>query len=69
MTQSFDPETFFRRPDAVAALVAAAEIFSLLKRSFDLPPAWAALLSRTAGDHAVEHRGQQGGKAQHADEH
>lgn len=53
MTQKFNPETFFRQPDTVAAVVAAAELFGLLKRSLDLPPAWTALVRRATGDHVL----------------
>ena len=53
MMQRFNPETFFRQPDTVAAVVAAAELFSLLKRSMDIPAAWTALVRRTTGDHVL----------------
>ncbi len=49
----FDPESFFQRTDNVALHVPASELFGLLKRSLDLPIQWAALISRTTGDHEV----------------
>lgn len=49
----FDPQQFFERPDAVALLVPSAELFGFLKRSLDLPPQWAALVTRTTGDRTV----------------
>ncbi|MCO6437736.1 MAG: hypothetical protein J5J06_11660 [Phycisphaerae bacterium] len=49
----FDPLPFFGATEHVALSVAASEIFSLLKRSLDLPPTWGALVSRTRGDHVV----------------
>ncbi len=49
----FDPQAFFQRVENVALLVPAAELFGLLRRTLDLPPQWAALLTRTTGDHVV----------------
>jgi hypothetical protein len=49
----FDPQSFFQRTDNVALHVPASELFGLLKRSLDLPIQWAALISRTTGDHEV----------------
>jgi len=49
----FDPEPFFQRTDNVALHVPASELFGFLKRSLDLPIQWAALISRTTGDHEV----------------
>jgi hypothetical protein len=46
----FHLEQFLGRPEAVAALVSASEVFSLLKRSLDLPAQWAALISKSTGD-------------------
>lgn len=51
--QKFDPTSFLNRSDAVAALVAGEELFSLLKRSIELPPQWAALVRDTTGDHRL----------------
>jgi len=53
----FDPQQFFRRSEAVAALVAGSELFGLLRRSLDLPGQWAALLTREAGDHVFVRAG------------
>ncbi len=53
----FDPESFFQRTDNVALHVPASELFGLLKRSLDLPIQWAALISRTTGDHEVVRSG------------
>ena len=51
--RKFDPKLFFQAADSVVLHMAAAELFGLLKRSLDLPSAWAALLTRTTGDHTV----------------
>ncbi len=59
MAGKFDPQEFFRRHDAVAALVQASDIFGLLKRSLDLPPQWAALVRRKSGDHVVVREGEE----------
>jgi len=53
LAAKFDPQSFFQRTDNVALHVPAAELFSLLKRSLNLPPQWAALVGRTTGDHAT----------------
>ena len=53
----FDPQLFFQRTDNVALYVPASEVFGLLKRSLDLPAAWAALVGRTTGDHTVVRAG------------
>lgn len=47
----FDPQAFFQRVDNVALHVPATELFGLLKRTLDLPAQWAALVTRTTGDH------------------
>lgn len=49
----FDPQQFFRRVDAVALLVPAAEVFGLLRRTIDLPSEWAALVLQEAGASTV----------------
>lgn len=49
----WDPQIFFKDRTHVALSVAASEIFSLLKRSFNLPPKWAALTSSASGEHTV----------------
>lgn len=49
----FDPLPFFGATEHVALHVAATEIFSLLKRTLDLPPAWGALVARKKGDHVL----------------
>ena len=54
----FDPDAFFRRPDAVAVLAHESEIFGLLRRSLDLPTQWAALVTRTTSDHVVVRPGK-----------
>ncbi len=46
----FDPQQFLQQVDHVALSVAAEEVFGFLRRSFDLPPSWAALLTRETGD-------------------
>ncbi len=53
----FDPQLFFQRSDSVALHVPASELFSLLKRSVDLPAQWAAMVRRTTGDHVVVRAG------------
>ncbi len=52
-TAKFDPQSFFQRTENVALHVPASEVFSLLKRSIDLPPQWGALIRREAGDQSV----------------
>lgn len=42
-----DPRAILERPDLVAARFAASELFAMLRRSFDLPPGWSALVIRT----------------------
>jgi len=49
----FDPRTFFQRVDNIALHVSAAELFGLLTRTLDLPAQWAALVTRTTGDHVL----------------
>ncbi|MGD2108558.1 MAG: hypothetical protein PVI86_04110 [Phycisphaerae bacterium] len=49
----FDPQTFFGRVDNVALHLPASELFGLLRRTLDLPAQWAALVTRTTGDHVV----------------
>jgi len=53
LTAKFDPQSFFQRTDNIALHVPAAEVFSLLKRSIDLPPQWGALVGRTTGDRVI----------------
>ena len=53
----FNPHVFFEGADNLAALVAASELFGLFKRSFVLPPQWAALIKRTTGDYATVRSG------------
>ncbi|HNQ24774.1 MAG TPA: hypothetical protein PKK06_16965 [Phycisphaerae bacterium] len=53
MSQSLNFETFLGRPDAVATALAVGEMFGLLRRTYELPPPWAALVRRTTGDHVV----------------
>ncbi len=50
---SFDTKQFFSRPDALAVLVPASELFGFLKRSFELPAQWGALIRRSSGDRVV----------------
>ena len=64
MADKFDPQVFFSRSDNVALSVAASEVFGLLKRSLDLPAAWAALVTRATGDHSLV---RAGGKVESAD--
>ena len=52
-TAKFDPQVFFQRTENVALQVPAGEVFGLLKRSLNLPPQWASLVTRTTGDHEV----------------
>ncbi len=49
MTARFDAKRLFNDVDAVAAVVPASEVFSLLTRALDLPPAWAALVGDVQG--------------------
>jgi hypothetical protein len=44
-----DLTAIFRRPDTVAALVDASQVFSFLQRSLDLPAPWSALVSGESG--------------------
>ena len=62
----FDPQLFFGRIDSVALHIPAAEVFGFLKRSLDLPSAWAALVHRTTGEHVVVPAGGEvdGGEAE-----
>jgi hypothetical protein len=53
VSSGLDVERFFRRPDAVAAVAQASELFGLLRRSIDLPRGWSALATRKTGDHVV----------------
>lgn len=48
-----DPSSFFRSPDAVAAVVEPDVLFRLLSRSYDLPADQAALVTREQGDRMV----------------
>ena len=52
-TTRFDPQTFFQRVENVALHVPATEVFSLFKRSLDLPAAWAAMVTRNDGDQTL----------------
>jgi hypothetical protein len=49
----FDPRELLQRADTVALLVPASELFGLLKRSFDLPAAWAALVRHHTGEYGI----------------
>lgn len=49
LSAKFDPQRFFQDRDNVALRVAAGEVFSLLKRTLDLPASWAALVRLTSG--------------------
>ena len=53
LSAKFDPSSFFRTTEHVALHVAAEEIFSMLSRTLELPPTWAALVKRKTGEHAV----------------
>jgi hypothetical protein len=53
LSGKFDPHLFFQDSKNVALGCAAAELFGLLKRSLDLPAAWAAMVQRTTGDQTV----------------
>ena len=44
-----DIQGFFAKADNVALLVGADDVFGLLKRSVNLPGAWAALVTRESG--------------------
>lgn len=50
MTGQFDLQQFMRRADGVAAVLPSGELFGLLRRSFNLPAQWAALVTRETGD-------------------
>lgn len=54
----FDPHLFFQSADNVALHVAGEELFGFLSRSLDLPAAWAAMVRRSTGDHAVVRAGE-----------
>jgi len=49
----FDPQVFFQRADNVALLAGTADVFGLLKRSLNLPAAWAALVTTESGSKRV----------------
>ncbi len=53
MAEKFNLEQLLDRADGVAALMPASDIFGLLTRSYDLPAQWAALVTKTTGDHAM----------------
>ena len=53
MAETFNLQQFIARTEGVAALMPASDIFGLLTRSFDLPARWAALVTKTTGDHAL----------------
>ena len=57
LTAKFDPQSFFQHAENLALHVPASEVFSLLKRSIDLPPQWGALVRRGTGDHTVVRAG------------
>ncbi len=52
-SSKFDPTKFFASPEAVAALVDDAEIFSLLNRRITLPPDVTALVTRNGAGQVV----------------
>ncbi len=64
MSGKFDPQHFLQQADHVALSVAAEELFGFLRRSYDLPPSWAALLTRDTGDQVLV---QPGGKIEATD--
>ncbi len=49
----FDPASFFQRVENIALHVAASELFGWLSRTLDLPPQWAALITRKTGEQQV----------------
>lgn len=49
-SSAFDLSELTRDPTVVAAVLSADDIFGLLKRSLNLPPYWAALLTTTHGE-------------------
>lgn len=53
LTAKFDPHSFFRHTENVALHVPASEVFSLLRRSVNLPPQWGALVGQDSGDQVV----------------
>ena len=57
LSAKFDPQRFFQDRDNIALRVAAGEVFSLLKRTLDLPAPWAALVRLASGAIEVIHAG------------
>ncbi len=53
ISAKFDPQQFFHRTENIALQVPASELFSLFKRSLDLPVQWGALIARSTGDREV----------------
>jgi hypothetical protein len=47
---NLDLKPFFKQPSAVAVVRGASDLFGLLTRTLELPPGWAALVVRQAGD-------------------
>jgi len=64
MSGKFDPQHFLQQADHVALSVASEELFSFLRRSYDLPSSWAALVTRENGDQVIV---QPGGQIEAAD--
>ncbi len=57
VSSKFEPQTFFRNPEFLAARFAASELFGFLRRSLELPSPWAALVTRRSGDQQVYRSG------------
>jgi len=57
LNTKFDPQLFFQRAENIALSVPGAEVFSLLRRTLDLPGAWAAMISRRSGEREVVRAG------------
>ncbi len=55
--KKLSPEQVFADADAVAAVVAASEVFGFVKRTLDLPLQWAARVTDGSGDHRVVEAG------------
>lgn len=53
----FEPASFFQRADNVALHAAASELFGWFARTLELPPQWAALVTRTTGAQEVVRAG------------
>ncbi len=56
-TEKAELNQFLKRPTSVAARLAGGELFGLRSRSFDLPAAWAALITRSGGASEVSAAG------------